>query len=210
MPVVYLCCSTSMKEVRSWVCFIFKFKIRLGIVSELMSDSFRAACFSVWSMLLLCSQHWWLRVVMCYFRVWFIGKTLGSVSHYSITITIIYTRTQRHTRIHTLRVFMSSADIELVSLEPHTKPYYAFSFFSQCVKEWLQFIRMMKHWGHSQGCKSFHTWVDGKIWKSVPLSRARDHFIECECITDTEDTLVCAVFKKNTSYVIKVETGLLL
>lgn len=66
---------------------------------------------------------------------------------------------------------MSSAVIQLVSFEPHTKLYYAFF-----LKEWLQFIKIMKQWGHSQGCYTLHTWADEKIWKSVLPSRASPAF----------------------------------
>lgn len=40
--------------------------------------------------------------------------------------------TNTNTQEYTHYVFMSSADIELLSLALHTKPYYAFSFFLMC------------------------------------------------------------------------------
>ena len=136
-----------------------------GVVRELTSDSLRAACSAVWSMLLLCSSPWWLCVVICCFRVWLHRKALGSVSHYSITIA--YAQTQEYTHDvcawaqQLLSLYHSSHIQNCIMLSP---------FFFWWAKEWLQFIIVMKHWVHRQACKSLHTWADGKYGSLSPLA----------------------------------------
>lgn len=134
-------------------------------LSELMSDTFRAVCSAVWSMPVLCSSRWWLCVVMCCFRVWLPGKVLVSVSHYSITDT--YTQTQRREITHIAWVYELSRYGACIIWT--VLCFLFFVFFSWCVKEWLQSVRVMKYWVHSQGCKSLHICANGRTAKSSAI-----------------------------------------
>lgn len=67
------------------------------------SDSFWAVCFTVGSMVVLSSSHWWLCIVMCCSRVWLLGRALDSVSLPSITIA--YTQTQRCKKTRIVAVY---------------------------------------------------------------------------------------------------------
>lgn len=115
-----------------------------GIVSELISDSFRAACSTVWCMLVLFQP---LMTVCCnVFRVWLPGKDLDSASHYSITIK------HEDTRIHTLHVFGAQQILDLCYLRCKTLLGFFFSLFAEVWRG---------------GCSSSKWWNTGSTARAV-------------------------------------------
>lgn len=216
MPVVYVfwgssmpdlesCCSTSMKEVMSlWgydkVMSRLQIQVQNQIWNCLWAHEWQFQASMLFSMIYAAALLQTLMAVCC--NVLLQGVVYWESTGLCFTLLHhhhIHTNTKTHKNTHITCVHELSRYWACIIWASYKTVLCFFLFFPNV---WRSGCSSLEWWNTGSTARGVNHSTHGLMGKygSLSLLARRGiqscHFIECECITDSEATLVCAVFQK--------------